>query len=174
MTQHALVRSIMVDYGVKVSDLHPEVLDLQPSRLPALVTALWRMTEPVPSDGTFKGETVLSYGERPAPEDGVAGFEASPNGGGGAGVYIRSSTFKGITATGGRGSPDAARPKTAGEQARHIVCLAQHEAKHEQTRHDARVWLDAHDGGRCPCNRCVRDEAKFQAAIEKYAPKRAV
>lgn len=69
------------------------------------------------------------------------------------------------------GSLHGARARTPLEQARHLVLAAQHDAKHEQDRHDARVWMDAHGDGRCRCDRCVRDEAKFQASIARHAPK---
>lgn len=59
--------------------------------------------------------------------------------------------------------------RTPLEQARHLVFKAQHDGRHEQDRHDAKVWMDEHGGGRCPCDRCVRDEAEFQARIERYS-----
>ena len=61
--------------------------------------------------------------------------------------------------------------KTPLEQARHLVLAAQHDAKHEQDRHAAKVWMDEHGGGRCMCDRCARDEAKFQASIARHSPK---
>lgn len=46
--------------------------------------------------------------------------------------------------------------------ARHHVQRAQHDGRHEQDRHDARKWMDEHGDGRCRCDRCERDEARFQ------------
>lgn len=63
--------------------------------------------------------------------------------------------------------------KTALEEARGIVFEAQHYGRHEQTRHDAKEWMDAHGGGRCQCNRCVKDEAGFQDNIRRYTKPRA-
>jgi len=53
-------------------------------------------------------------------------------------------------------------------KARHHVYRAQHDGKHEQDRHDARQWMDDHWDGRCRCDRCERDEARFQAAVAKH------
>ena len=42
--------------------------------------------------------------------------------------------------------------------ARAHVHRQQHSGAHEQDRADARAWMDAYAGGRCSCDRCVRDE----------------
>jgi hypothetical protein len=46
--------------------------------------------------------------------------------------------------------------KTPLEQARHIVSIAQHETKHEQTRHDTKVWMEGQ----------VADKDEYDGRIE--------
>ena len=59
--------------------------------------------------------------------------------------------------------------KTPLEMAQHLVFKMQHCGPHEQDRHDARVWMDSHGGGSDLCDRCVRDEARFQANAKRHS-----